>query len=161
MLVASAPSLITLHQQVTSCHTNLQVFISSTDLTSLLLVSWRKPFSANSHTMQSIFIQDCFQFSPASPSSFASASSTDLNRKGKGYHIKSRVKSRIDQVAVHGNLYRISVDQSLNTFRLVSVGQLVCSIHIDFNFTACRFFLPVHRIFFHLLPRYWSQWWNR
>ena len=41
---------------------------------------------------------------------------------------------------MHGNLYRISVDQSLNTFRLVSVGQLVCSIHIDFNFTACRFF---------------------
>ena len=41
---------------------------------------------------------------------------------------------------MHGNLYRISIDQSLNTFRLVSVGQLICCIHIDFNFTACRFF---------------------
>ena len=41
---------------------------------------------------------------------------------------------------MHGNLYRISVHQSLNTFGLVSVGQLVCCVNVDFYFTSGRLF---------------------
>mgnify|MGYP000273178655 CR=1 FL=1 len=41
---------------------------------------------------------------------------------------------------MHGNLYRISIDQCLDTFGLVSVGQLVCSVYIDFDLAAGCFF---------------------
>ena len=41
---------------------------------------------------------------------------------------------------MHRDLYRVSIDQRLNTFGLVSVGQLVCSVNINFNFAAGRFF---------------------
>ena len=37
---------------------------------------------------------------------------------------------------MHGNLYRISVHQCLNTFGLVSVCQLIGCINIDFDLTA-------------------------
>ena len=41
---------------------------------------------------------------------------------------------------MHRNLYRVSVHQCLDTFGLVSVGQLVCGIYVDFNFAAGCFF---------------------
>ena len=41
---------------------------------------------------------------------------------------------------MHRNLYRVSVHQRLDTFGLVSVGQLVCGIYVDFNFAAGCFF---------------------
>ena len=41
---------------------------------------------------------------------------------------------------MHRDLYRVAVDQRLNTFGLVSVGQLVCSVNINFDFAAGRFF---------------------
>ena len=43
-------------------------------------------------------------------------------------------KQAVDGVVdVHRDLYRVAVDQRLNTFGLVSVGQLVCSVNINFN----------------------------
>ena len=41
---------------------------------------------------------------------------------------------------MHGNLYRISIDQCLDTFGLVSVGQLICGIYVDFDLAAGCFF---------------------
>ena len=41
---------------------------------------------------------------------------------------------------MHGNLYRISIDQCLDTLGLVSVGQLVCGIYVDFDLAAGCFF---------------------
>ena len=41
---------------------------------------------------------------------------------------------------MHRNLYRVSIDQCLDTFGLVSVGQLVCSVYIDFDLAASCFF---------------------
>ena len=41
---------------------------------------------------------------------------------------------------MHGNLYRISIDQCLDTLGLVSIGQLVCSVYVDFDLAAGCFF---------------------
>ena len=41
---------------------------------------------------------------------------------------------------MHGDLYRVSIHQRLNTFGLVSVGQLVCSVYVDFDLAAGCFF---------------------
>ena len=41
---------------------------------------------------------------------------------------------------MHGDLYRVSIHQRLNTFGLISVGKLVCCIYIDFDLSASCFF---------------------
>ena len=41
---------------------------------------------------------------------------------------------------MHRNLYRVSVHQCLDSLRLVSVGQLVCGVYIDFDLAAGCFF---------------------
>ena len=44
---------------------------------------------------------------------------------------------------MHGDLNRISIDQSLDALRLVSVGQLVCRVYVDLDLSAGCFF-PLH-----------------
>ena len=41
---------------------------------------------------------------------------------------------------MHGNLYRISVHQRLDTLGLVSICQLVCGVNVDFDLSAGCFF---------------------
>ncbi len=41
---------------------------------------------------------------------------------------------------MHGNLYRVSVHQRLDSFRLISIGQLVCRIDVDFDLASGCFF---------------------
>ena len=41
---------------------------------------------------------------------------------------------------MHRNLYRVSINQCLDSLGLVSVGQLVCGIYVDFDLAASCFF---------------------
>jgi len=41
---------------------------------------------------------------------------------------------------MHGNLYRVSIHQCLDSFRLISVCQLVSCININFNLASGCFF---------------------
>ena len=60
--------------------------------------------------------------------------------KRQGDYVKSRIKCRINQVGMHGNLYRVSVHQCLDSLGLVSVCQLVCCIYVYFYFSSCGLF---------------------
>ena len=90
--------------------------------------------------MQAVLIKDLFQFFACLAVQFGIRIFYGIKQEGKGHNVKSRIKGRVNQVAVHGNLYRISIDQCLDTFGLVSVGQLICGIYVDFDLAAGCFF---------------------
>ena len=90
--------------------------------------------------MQAVLIKDLFQFFACLAVQFGIRIFYGIKQERKRYDVKSRVKCRVNQVAVHRNLYRISVHQCLDSLGLVSVGQLVCSVYIDFDLAAGCFF---------------------
>ena len=94
----------------------------------------------DTHAVQSIFRKQFFQFFTGCTVKFSICIIIRIIDKRKGYYIESRVKCRIDQVGMHGNLYRVSIHQCLDSFRLISVCQLVGCININFNLASGSFF---------------------
>ena len=94
----------------------------------------------DTHAVQTIFGKQFFQFFTGCPIKFCICIIIRIIDKWKRYYIKSRVKCGIDQVGMHGNLYRVSIHQCLDSFRLISVCQLVGSINIDFDLASGSFF---------------------
>ena len=90
--------------------------------------------------MQTVAGKDFLQFFSGFSVKFRICVIIRIIDKRKGYDIESRVKCGVDQVGMHGDLYRVSVHQCLDSFRLVSIGQLICSINIDFNLASGCFF---------------------
>ena len=94
----------------------------------------------NTHAVQAVLRKDFFQFISGCAVKFCICIIIRIIDKRQGYNIESRIKCRVDQVGMHGDLYRVSVHQCLNTFGLISVGKLVCCIYIDFDLSASCFF---------------------
>ena len=94
----------------------------------------------DSHTVKSVLTKDFFQLFSGLTIKFCICVIVGIIDKRQGYYIESRVKCRVDQIGMHGDLYRVSVHQCLDSLGLISVCQLVCCININLDFSAGCFF---------------------
>ena len=153
------PALVTLHQQIAACHTDLQVFhiIHGFDLT-YVVGQLTETIFRDTHAVQTVFAQDVFQHLSCQSIQLRIGILDRIKQIRQGYHIESRIKRRINQVAVHGNLHRIAVHQCLNSFRLIAVGQLVCRVNIDLHLAAGGLFHQLAELASALCPRTGLRW---
>ena len=136
-----SPSLITFHKKIGTSHTNLQVLHIIYSLDFMFAVGQlTESVFCNTHAVKSVFPEDFFQFFSCCSVKLGVCIVVGVINKWQRYHIESWVKCRIDQIGMHGNLYRVSVHQRLDSLGLVSVCQLVCCINIDFDFSSGGFF---------------------
>ncbi len=136
-----APSLIAFHKKIGTCHTDLKILhiIQSLDL-AFAVGDLTETILCDTHAVQTIFGKQFFQFFTGCSVKFCICVIIRIINKWKRYYIESRIKCGIDQVGMHGNLYRISIHQCLDSFRLISVCQLVSCININFNLASgCLF----------------------
>ena len=112
----SAPSLVAFHQQIGTCHTDLQIFH--------IICGFHFPdrvgelaetVLCHTHAVQPVFLQKGIQLLSCLTVQPGIRILHRIKDEGQGYHIKPRVKSRIDQIGMHGNLYRVAIHQSLDT----------------------------------------------
>ncbi len=136
-----APSLIAFHKKVGTCHTDLQVLHVVHSFYFMLAVGQlTETVLCDTHAVQSVLTKDLFQFFSGLTVKFCICIIIGIIDKRQGYYIESRVKCRVDQIGMHGDLYRVSVHQCLDSFGLISVCQLVCCININFDLSAGCFF---------------------
>ena len=94
----------------------------------------------DTHAVESVFAKDFFQFFTSFAIEFRICIVVRIIDEWKRNNVETWIKCRVDQVGVHGDLNRVPIHQSLNTFGLVAVCKLVSCINIDFNLSACSFF---------------------
>ena len=102
--------------------------------------------------MQSVFLQKRIHLFPCLAVQFGICVLHRVKDKRQGYHVKARIESRIDQIGVHGDLYRVSVHQGLDTLGLVAVGKLVSRVYFYVYFAACGFLHELSELFPGLCP---------
>ena len=135
------PSLIAFHKKVGTGHTNLQVLhVVYCFYFMLAVCQLTETILCDSHTMKSVLTKDLFQLFSGLTVKFCIRVIVGIIDKRQGYYIESRVKCRIDQIGMHGDLYRISVHQCLDSLGLISVCQLICCVNINLDFSAGCFF---------------------
>ena len=106
----------------------------------------------NTHTVQSVFSKDFLQFFSCFSIKFGICILYGIVGKRQRYHIKSRIKRRVDQIGMHGNLYRVSIHQRLNSFRLISIGQLIGCVNIDSDLASGSLFHQLAEFFTGFCP---------
>ena len=135
------PSLITLHKKIRACYTNLQILhIIYRFYLMLAVCQLTETVLCNTHAVESVAVKDLLQLISGLAVKLRICIIIGIINERQGYHIKSRVKCRVDQIGMHGDLYRISVHQCLDSLGLISVCQLVCCININLDFSAGCFF---------------------
>ena len=90
----------------------------------------------NTHAVESVAVKDLLQLVSGLAVKLRICVIIGIIDERQGYYIKSRVKCRVDQIGMHGDLYRISVHQCLDSLGLISVCQLIRCVNIDFDFSA-------------------------
>ena len=94
----------------------------------------------NTHAVESVLTEDFFQLCTCFAIEFRICIVVRIIDEWKRNNVETWIKCRVDQVGVHGDLNRVPIHQSLNTFGLVAVCKLVSSVNVDFDFAACGFF---------------------
>ena len=137
----SAPSLVAFHQKVGACYTNLQVLHIVYRFNFMFAVcDFAETVLCDTHAVKSVLTEDFFQLFTSFAVEFRICVIVRIIDEWKRNNVETWVKCRVDQVGVHGDLNRITIHQSLNTFGLVAVCKLVSSVNVDFYFAACGFF---------------------
>ena len=137
----SAPSLVAFHQKVGACYTNLQVLHIVYRFNLMFAVcDFAETVLCNTHAVESVLTEDFFQLCTCFAIEFRICIVVRIIDERKRNNVETWIKCRVDQVGVHGDLNRVPIHQSLNTFGLVAVCKLVSSVNVDFDFAACGFF---------------------
>ena len=136
-----APSLIALHKKIRAGYTNLQILhIIYRFYLMLAVCQLTETVLCNTHAVESVAVKDLLQLISGLAVKLRICIIIGIINERQGYHIKSRVKCRVDQIGMHGDLYRISVHQCLDSLGLVSVCQLIRCVNVNLDLSSCSFF---------------------
>ena len=136
----SAQRIPELQMQGVLHHANLQALQVCRGGYLFIGVQLTEAVLCNTHAVESVLTEDFFQLCTCFAIEFCICIVVRIIDEWKRNNVETWIKCRVDQVGVHGDLNRVPIHQSLNTFGLVSVGQLVCGIYVDFDLAAGCFF---------------------
>ena len=109
------PSLITLHKEIRAGYTNLQILhIIYRFYLMLAVCQLTESVLCNTHAVKSVAVKDLLQLVSGLSVKLRICIIIGIIDERQGYHIEAWIKCRIDQIGMHGDLYRVSVHQCLD-----------------------------------------------
>ena len=136
-----APSLITLHKKIRAGYTNLQILhIIYRFYLMLAVCQFTESVLCNTHAVESVAVKDFLQLISSLSVKLRICIIIGIIDERQGYHIEAWIKCRIDQIGMHGDLYRVSVHQCLDSLGLISVCQLIRCVNVNLDLSSGSLF---------------------